>query len=596
MKKNILLTIALSTFAITAFAQNPAYISRAYTPEFQCPETHPEYTRLLKNLREFQAKLKADSECQSLSLDMDKFTNLLGEKRESFLDTISKNEDGVLSADSAQEIQSYTSEVTEQVSTLISLISNADGGFLFNRDRCSLSEEDRFSAVQRVTSAAYEASKLISKVAGPYGVPISIAANTAFGVIQGLQNFIKKSEPIDFDQPEKREFFAESLCLFSSFEAEIRKLNNPQGHINSLRTVKENAEKAINQIRYLCPDCNDIFDFEFIDTDDEEELDEQNAELKDLVVKVNEATGLRTKLGSRSIEAKENLAWVNEELIKFSSILDFPTKGIGPRELQSIKLILSDFLLKTASPGFLNWYLRKSHDSISTTNNYIAGTFNEMIRQLEPTGISIDLLLPENPLSPYGPTGYHFYDLDIVYLYFINTSVEKYDYSPSFYSVLIETFEQWKLAEQNAGIVAEYCSFFAKNLFYPRQVQKVCESNSRKDSDSNVAYKAFFLADIFEASKELSVKGPFDFSLSYHIESFPVDLVGVFLNTDRLIEESLSGNSMNLISEKENESSDVYTNWQDASEAHVDDLVSIFRAARNTSNTPKAPVEIPFPY
>ena len=155
--------------------------------DFSCPETHPEYTKLLSEIKSFQAKLKENLNCQEVAVKFDKITSLLGaEQRQEILSLVAGNSGQSLTVEAAEKIQNYTGAITEEVGVLISLIGSAASGegsiwdIFTGTNRCELDEADGFDGIERLTKAAYEATNLVSKVAGPYGVPLQIGVSAFY--------------------------------------------------------------------------------------------------------------------------------------------------------------------------------------------------------------------------------------------------------------------------------------------------------------------------------------------------------------------------------------------------------------------------------
>ncbi len=95
--------------------------STSFAGEFSCPETHPEYNKIISELQAFQKKLEEELECQEIAVNFSELTNLLGaSKRDTILSLVSNNEGRSLSAENAKQIPDYASSVTEEVGILVS--------------------------------------------------------------------------------------------------------------------------------------------------------------------------------------------------------------------------------------------------------------------------------------------------------------------------------------------------------------------------------------------------------------------------------------------------------------------------------------------
>lgn len=492
MKKHI---ICLMGFLFTSFMLSlSAY---AIEGDFNCPETHPEYSKVLNELESFKDMLKDDLECKEVAVNFDKITDLLSpSNRKELLSIVSATDGKPLTAESAKKIQDFAGSITEEIGLALSLIGTQGGilDFFAETNKCNLEEAQEFQAIERLTKAAYVATNLISKVAGPYGVPLQIGASAFYGVVQGLQSYSKRKRHIDFDQFEKREFFEGAVCLMSKFDADIRKLNNPNAHLRHLKQARTEAQRVVSSLE-----------------------------------KINTKITLVLK---RKKESQENLEWIEDEIKKYSEIINFKSGesfGIGPRELQSVKNTINKFLLGTAAPEFIDWYAVRAKLSTRDVVKKTQQTLNSVRENLRRDGNKLDLLLPEKleekisqnlNVAPYGlRQHYVLQSPEISDLYFIAQNTNQLDKNfYEYYSLLGEAYDLWKLSDLNVRVVQEYCEFFQKTAKYSGAVRRACEERSYVLNSLRTSYQAFYLAKIINETEEISALGPFDFRLEKHID------------------------------------------------------------------------------
>lgn len=479
--------ISITLFSVSSFAAKK---------NFSCPETHPEYTKVLSELKSFKDKLAENLECKDFSVKFDKLTGLLGSKgRKDFISLVSSNTGETVSAESAQKIQDYAGSVTEEVATLISLVGAAASGegsildIFTGTDKCRLDEEDEFEGIERLTKAAYEATNLISKVAGPYGVPLQIGANTFFGVVQGLKSYSERKTHINFDAFEKRQFFESAVCMMTQFNSDIRELNNPEGHLSRLKKARSEASRVVNTVRLQCENCASLS--------------------SPIVQKIN--------------ESKENLDWIDKEIAKFTKIVNFESGGIGPRELESLRSTVDRFLLGTAAPDFLSWYAADARMSNKKFFESVRAASHSMRSEFRKNGVEWSKELPESlDLKSFSYSesqkrrNYILATPEILNLYFMTLNYKNFNrLSPTYYSLLGDAHRYWKLSDVSTRVVQEYCSFF-ENTFQYTRVKSTCEQTGFVVEALRTAYHAFYLADLINADDSLERLGPFDFRLDDH--------------------------------------------------------------------------------
>ena len=483
----------LYLFIVVLYAQS----SFAVGGDFSCPETHSEYTKVLSELKIFKDKLASNLGCKDISVEFDKLTSLLsGDQKVDFKSLVTSGAGGALSAESAEQVQKYASAVTEEVGTLISLIGRAASGegsfwdIFTGTNKCSLEPEDEFEGIERLTKAAYEATNLVSRVAGPYGVPLQVGASAVYGIVEGLKSYSDRVEHINFDSFEKRQFFESAVCLMSKFDADIRKLNNPKGHLRRLEQARMQAVRVVDTVRVSCEGCD-------------------NNKMKFISTQVE--------------KGKKNLKWIDDEIAKFNDIVNSKSGGIGPSELHSVSRKINKFLMGVAAPGFINWYSKKIHRKNKEVVKAVRAAQVSMFYDFK------EMNVPWSRVLPREARGDQVLAVpEVADLYYMNLNYQNFlqipdgaQLSPSFTSLLEEAYGEWKQSSFDIRIIQEYCEFFKKKIQGYHKVQKNCEALRYATEGLRTSYNAFYFADLINKNSQFKHLGPFDFRLDEYIEYIP---------------------------------------------------------------------------
>jgi len=484
----------VKSFFVLSFILGFSFQASAITTEFSCPETHPEYGKVLTELESFKEVLNSKLECKDVVVNFDKITSLLQPKNRKELLAITNGTDGKpLTAESAKRVQDFAGSITEEIATALSLIGSK-GGFLnlfAGTNKCNLEREDEFQAIERLTKAAYVATNLVSKVAGPYGVPLQVGAETFFGVVKGLQSYSERKRNIDFDDFEKREFFEGAVCLMSKFDSDIRKLNNPESHLRHLKNARAAAQRVVSV------------------------LEQQDTQVKDLL--------------ERKEAGAANLKWIESEIVRYSEIFEFKSGGIGPPQLQSVKNTINKFLMETAAPDFIDWYATR----VKVNNKDVVRKTSETLRVLEEdleyNGLDYVQVLPakiEENLSQNDVHPAYTHNMRLNYLleapavtslYFVSTNVKNVsERAFEFNSALGRSYDLWKLSDLNLRVTQEYCEFFQNTANYTSELKDSCEAPAYLTDSLKVSYQSFYLASLINDNPNLEILGPFDFRLENH--------------------------------------------------------------------------------
>ncbi len=470
--------------------------------------------------------------------------------RQDFLDLIFNNEGKTLSVKDALKIQSYSAAVTEEAGVLISMISNAasNGGSFFNQNACQINPEEEFSATERITNILYEASSFISKVAGPYGVPIQIGASVFSGGIKGLLSYRERRRNIDFNKGElgglrKRQFYENSVCLLEKTNAEAQRILNPNRHLQRLLYVRDSVitefQKAIPNTCAYCRRLTIALNSE----DPVKAVDEISESMNQSPVLDLEPF---EKLFLDMAESEAlNIDWLNKEIESFTTLADNNANGIGAAEVIANLELLKKFLFRTASKNFLEYYQSKykiASKELNQMTNALVGVFNEDLKVISekvdfkiiPEGfknyvMSKHDLKEEQKQSLYYKQSdldmmldYERYVFESVYpsvykMFFINEKAKLISrYTPYSFSMSLEAIRKWQEKDLNLRVITEYCDFFRNVLKANNSVLSVCDSEKVKEAQLSVSYLSFSFAALLSGDKRALVEsrdGPIDFNL-----------------------------------------------------------------------------------
>lgn len=517
----MILTFLISIFAFNIFANADFKLEgqRLIQNKFQCPVSHPEYKKVLTELKDIQSRVAAQSQCQEFVVDIKEMTNLLSQKRKGFFETINSNRDQLVSPEAAQNLQTYASEISEKALGLINYVANSEDASmteaLFGTKRCLLSEDVKYDVISRASSLVYETSNLLSMVSGPYGAPIAIGGNVLAGVIKGIGTYLDKKNSFDFTSLDKRIFFADTLCLYYQYQVEIDKLTNPEKTLSNYEKLDQHLDQKLNELASTCPECKNIIDNTPLGTSVDASA----------VKSINSLYA--EPLGSHTKHAFETKNWLNTELQRFRGIIDFPTQGIESSEIQYINLKISKFLFEMSSPDFLKWYLRHFNEY----NNKLDSSIKTLVQNLQPLWGNLSKYVVKSSYPPEVSTS-------AIPLLYVADHVPKYKTNPTHKYNFTEVYRTWKLQESTLNIVDEYCTFLKDSGNYPKSVLKTCESTSLKDYKDQLAW----LAVGIELSR-IGLESPFDLDFysiniprySRHLGDSAVKLIAGRIDTHKTV-------------------------------------------------------------
>lgn len=560
MLSKITALLPIIFFSQITFAEGEAIL---YQPDVKCPQTHEEVKSLLTDINALKQKFQA-FECSEITSRFDNIEEILAGRSE-FLELIFSNEGKTVSAENAEKIQQYSSKLTQEAGTLISLISQAStpGGLLSiggGGNSCQIDKEDKWEGTARVMGALYEGVSFVSKVAGPYGVPLQIGAEIINGAVLGLAAFEKSSRRIDFsegvndDDDEdgglfKRQLYENSVCLLVKTNAEAQRILNPQRHLQQLSYVRSKVNENLNRVFRGCQGCSEIMSVK--DFDVAQSLFDKFT--KNSASDINSNSVDREKLYSLALNESKNMAWLDSEISRYKNIVQSNSSGIGPSEALSDLEQVKKFLYETATQEFLQYYVGRLSVYKSESNHSISRlvrTFDDQELSLidekinytaMPKGYKealakaygLDFVDPDDQFSA---NNFNFvvrnaiqtfqYDYPSVYNLFLITNKSKFlnEYSRRTSSQIIDSIRQWQKVDLTQKLVNEYCSFFfnLSEHSYTISIKRICESAGFIQARLSASYVAFYFAELLSGAKRNYVEsswGPIDFNLEDKLQT-----------------------------------------------------------------------------
>ncbi len=422
---------------------------------YQCPAMHPEYTRLLDQIRGLKHKIEEAARCGSLRNQVDSLADYVGQNRSDFVAKVTKKRNEMLSVEDSRKLQGYANEASKRALTLIDLLNGDDG---------CVGEETKGQLLSRSSSIVYEASNLLASVAGPYGVPIAIGGSILSGVLKGVAHFYESQSGFQFDKFEQRQFYAESVCQFYRFQQEADILLDPEAAIYGLKRLEVHMMDQVDTLRINCPECADLIAY-FVDPyNQENELKFQNT-VDELRLQANAA--YKHPLGNETIQALRTLVWLEEESGRYNSIVAQERIGQGPRELMHESLDMSKFLFTKWAPDFVDWYASSARREFRKFKAYL----NEWARDLWNPQVRSWNNKRDGPF-PEMPSRSDF----VGTLEFIRKS-ESYARSPqNFRTKMSKQGKLLKMSSLSLRVAEDYCGFFQEIKEYEDDLMVSCES------------------------------------------------------------------------------------------------------------------------
>gem|GEM_PF-2697699 len=497
-----------------------------------CPTAHSEYKLAYAQILSLKSRLQ-ELGCKDkpVSEQIQNLLTLVAKDRSKFLSIVNGNVDKKLSAEDADYVQTYSEGVALQVANFVSLINELPEQGLFGSAKaCSLSEEDRFAFLGTASSVVYEATRLISKVSGPQNVPILIGGHILSGILKGMSLYMDSKDRFDFKDSKKRLFFAETLCMYQQYDFEVRKLISPEAHLGFLQKAEDDLVDRVQTLVQDCPEClKAVEDFDskedpYSDSIASADTNFQSQEatqdsfqaqsfagetsefsilvkksIRDLILgdDSSEEARINSNLQDTKIFLK-SLHWLQGEKEKFQSILEFPTRGLEPGEIQSLRVVIRKFM-ELAGGDFLIWFhsneIPKKGKDLRT--NLINAKIPMDIKDFhEIGGFEVST----------SPMPWEFQRMKLLGAH--QNLIEK---NTRYYNSLLWLYERFKSFENRVQSRDEYCQYFTEALIYPTKIEKLCEAEASSTIafwKGYVARTALLLSPLLKTNRALNQLGP----------------------------------------------------------------------------------------
>ncbi len=433
---------------------------RLYTT-FECPAMHPEYVRLMGQIRGLKQKVEEKAECGTLRSQVDSLADYVGTNRASFVAEVTKKSDRMLTVEESRRLQSYANEASKRALFLIDLLNGDDG---------CVEEETKGQLLSRTSSIVYEAGNLLSSVAGPYGVPIAMTSSVISGVLKGVFYFYENQSGFDFDEFEQRQFYAESVCQFYRFQQEAEELVNPVATLGGLQKLKDHLVTKLNELTSNCTECAEMMIY-YADDYNRQDEDVFNQRVEEFRVSANK---LYVKpLGNVTLQTLRTMDWIQEQMSKYQTILSQERASQGLRELMRESLQMSSFLFEEWAPDFLRWHFRSAHKEYREFQVYVHRWSTEVWMD-----VINNKKIVENGLRrvPSMPLIYRTRDnLD-----FIKANQNELEKQFRVRSKWRKQGQLVQLSLLSMQVLEEYCGFFQLIMEYNNLLATQCESRGVK--------------------------------------------------------------------------------------------------------------------
>lgn len=560
------LTVAMLTIVAPSLSHGSDYNDGLlqFRPAYTCPSAHSEYKLAYAELLNLKSRLQQlGCEDKPVANQLSSLLKLVVDDRSRFLEIISGNTDRKLSAEDAEFVQQYSEGIALQVANFVSLINELPertGGIFGSAKSCSLEESDRFAFLGTASSVVYEATRLLSRVAGPQNVPIMIGGHLLSGILKGMSLHMNGRDRFDFRDSKKRLFFAETLCMYQQYDFEVRQLMNPEVHLNFLQKAENDLVNRVQVMMKSCPDCQEYvenldsetststgspsstlnnFGNGFTNpngthpiTSGEDGLNTegfsaqstpvdsihresqgftesepsrlsflaQSLSLKDLLLgETKKEDNIAQTFLSQTKSYIKSLVWLQAEKSRFQSIIDFPTRGLEPGEIQSLRVIFRQFM-ELAGGNFLSWF----------DSREIPTKLSRFKEELKNANIPMNNEPLDDPISAKGldmTLPFEFFRLQV-----INANRDKIVEGPRYHNSLLWLYEHYKSFESRIQSRDEYCEFFSDSLIYSRAIEKHCAGlSSINSAKTYLARATLFLAPFYKRSQVIPALGPVQF-------------------------------------------------------------------------------------
>lgn len=308
----------------------------------ECPKIPPAYQQVINNLAALKNKIKSEAQCQGVKTEMGELENLVNsERRARFLEIIRANNDKTVDPATADFLRKYAEDVSNYSLRLMTIMKGTQACF---------PEEERGTSLNAITTVVYEASTMLSKVAGPFGAPIAIGGNILTGILKGIQAFNASRPGYRFDQAQDRQAFTEQLCVYHSYRSELDDLLYPQVRIGQMERLRAYVTERIEALRANCTECARILETMPTELTRDTAVPAEVESLR----KIADAT-YREKLGTETVELARTRLWSESEIARLENLRDLKLRSIGPQEVMFLKNDLDYFFFTLEAPEFLRW-------------------------------------------------------------------------------------------------------------------------------------------------------------------------------------------------------------------------------------------------
>jgi hypothetical protein len=404
----------------------------------ECPRIPAAYSQILNNLSQLKSQIRNDAHCEDVRLKTGELENLVrSDRRTRFLEIVRLNNDRTVSADDAEFLRKYAEDASETSLRLMTILRG--------KQSCFPDENQGASSLGAITSFVFEATSLLSRVAGPYGAPIAVGGNILTGVLQGIQAVQASRPGYRFHIARDRQAFTEQVCIYHNYRRDIDDVLFPDRRIGEIRRLQSILETRREAIKQNCQDCARIVE-RFTGSESEEESRRLAAELSPRAREIDSSLGSR--LGSETLELVTSLAWARRETERLEQVRDVKLRSIGPQEVMFLKNDLDHFFFTSQAPNFLTWQTEQSFRADWQFRAHLAGVLSAFVariaREKNERGPRVNHESPDASLN---------YVVE-------NRSRLSADDLTLLESEILRSRDQFELAWSAWGVIEEYCNFF----------------------------------------------------------------------------------------------------------------------------------------
>lgn len=214
----------------------------------QCPEPHPKYQDILRQLQLFESSLAAEPECQNLQSQLADLRVFYASNVSRFERLIragmNRDQTSEFNPDELDFIGDYTGKVATSVLGIISSLNNGAGA--------CLSDKQKPSFLASIASLSKSVTGLASSYAGPFVVPIQIGGQIFASILEGIDEIMRRNRGYDFSDPDKHQTFVQSLCIYHDIRQEIVNNLNPLDRILIFSKILGGLHEKVVLVRAAC--------------------------------------------------------------------------------------------------------------------------------------------------------------------------------------------------------------------------------------------------------------------------------------------------------------------------------------------------------